>query len=59
MPYADSSVATWCEVEGRRFQIDVARPYDLAIALDFDGRQPRWFDAPAARSTALARRGYH
>jgi arylformamidase len=54
MPHADSGVATWCEVEGRRFQIEVARPYDLAIALDFDGRQPRWFDAPAARSTALA-----
>ncbi|HLQ12225.1 MAG TPA: cyclase family protein [Steroidobacteraceae bacterium] len=54
MPHADSGVAAWCEIEGRRFQIEVARPHDLAIALDFDGRQPRWFEAPAARSTALA-----
>ncbi len=53
LPRADSSVAAWCEVEGHRFQIELARPHDLAIALDFDGRQPRWFEAPAARSTAL------
>jgi kynurenine formamidase len=54
MPHAETSVATWCELEGRRFQIDLARAHDLAIALDFDGRQPRWFEAPTARSTALA-----
>ena len=54
MPQADSSVAAWCEIEGQRFRIELARPHDLAIALDFDGRQPRWFEAPAARSSALA-----
>jgi kynurenine formamidase len=54
MTHADYSVAAWCEIEGRRFHLELAQAHDLAIALDFDGRQPRWFDAPAARSTALA-----
>jgi kynurenine formamidase len=54
MPPGDPPVAAWCEIEGRRFRVELAQAHDLAIALDFDGRQPRWFDAPAARSTALA-----
>ncbi len=54
MPQAESAVAAWCEIEGRRFRIELTQAQDLAIALDFDGSQPRWFDAPAAHITALA-----
>ena len=54
MPQGEPAVAAWCEIEGRRYRIELAQAHDLAIALDFDGRQPRWFDAPAPRSTALA-----
>ena len=54
MPNADPPVAACCEIEGRRLRIELAQAHDLAIALDFDGRQPRWFDAPVASSTALA-----
>jgi kynurenine formamidase len=54
MPHGDSPIAAWCEIEGRRFRVELTQAHDLAIALDFDGSQPRWFDAPAARSTPLA-----
>jgi len=42
------------EVDERRFKIDLRNPHDLAIALDFDGVQPRWFGAPPAHRAPLA-----
>jgi len=42
------------EIEGRPYEIDLGRAYDLAIALDFDGTQPRWFEGIPARSEPLA-----
>ncbi len=37
-------------IDGRELAVDLARPADLALELDFAGPQPRHFDAPAARS---------
>lgn len=38
---------------GREVRVDLSRPVDLAIALDFHGPQPRHFGAPAAHAAAL------
>ena len=46
--------AATLEIDGRRFKVDLGNTYDLAIAVDFDGAQPRWFGAPLAHSTPLA-----
>lgn len=42
------------DIEGRRFEIDLGKAHDLAIALDFNGTQPGWFGGPPARSVPLA-----
>lgn len=42
------------EMDGARYRVDLNNPHDLAIALDFDDLQPRWFDAPPAQSAPLA-----
>jgi arylformamidase len=41
------------EIAGRRCIADLAAAHDLALALDFDGTQPRWFAGPPARSLPL------
>jgi hypothetical protein len=46
------------EIAGRRYQADLRDPHDLAIALDFNAVQPRWFDAPPAHSVPLASGGF-
>jgi arylformamidase len=38
------------EVGGRELRIDLARPFDLSLELDFHGPQVRHFGAPAAAS---------
>ena len=35
-------------VDGREVGVDLSRPVDLAVALDFSGPQPRHFGAPRA-----------
>jgi kynurenine formamidase len=42
------------DIAGRSYRVDLAHPHDLAISVDFDGSEPRWFDAPRARSEPLA-----
>ena len=42
------------DIGGRPFRVDLRDFHDLAIALDFNGAQPRWFGAPPAHSEALA-----
>ena len=37
-------------VDGREIGVDLSRPADLAVALDFSGPQPRHFGAPRAGS---------
>jgi kynurenine formamidase len=39
--------------DGHRWQVDAARPIDLAIALDFHGPQPRFFAGTPATSEPL------
>ena len=39
--------------KNQQYRVDLSDAYDLAIALDFDGVQPRWFCAPQAHSTPL------
>lgn len=58
MTRGGSSPVATLEIGGRRFHADLGAGNDLAIALDFDGAQPRWFSAPPARSTALADAGF-
>jgi arylformamidase len=43
------------EIDGQRYRANLRDPHDLAIALDFDQIQPRWFGAPPAHSAPLAR----
>jgi kynurenine formamidase len=38
---------------GRRWRVDLGRPLDLAIALEFDGPQPRFFAGEPARAEPL------
>jgi arylformamidase len=45
-------------IGGRRFRAELGAGHELAIALDFDGVQPRWFDAPPPSSAALAGEGF-
>jgi hypothetical protein len=53
-----SQIAT-LEIAGRRVNVDLGQAHDLAIALDFDGRQPRWFAAPVARSAPVVSGGFN
>jgi arylformamidase len=46
------------EIDGRRYRTDLRDPHDLAIALDFNQVQPRWFAAPPAHSAPLTRGGF-
>jgi len=46
--------AATLEIDGARYTVDLGNPHDLAIALDFDDVQPRWFGAPPAHSSPLA-----
>jgi arylformamidase len=41
------------DIGGQRYVADLRNPHDLAIALQFDAVQPRWFSAPPAHSTPL------
>jgi hypothetical protein len=40
-------------IDGARYTVDLRNPHDLAIALDFNDAQPRWFGAPPAHSAPL------
>ena len=57
MRHGMSQIAT-LEIDGRRFHVDLCAAHDLAIALDFDGLQPRWFGGPLAHSAALVSDGF-
>ena len=45
-------------IDGRELAIDLARPADLALELDFAGPQPRHFGAPRAASRPLEVPGF-
>jgi arylformamidase len=45
-------------IDGSMFHADLQVFHDLAIPQDFDGAQPRWFDAPPAHSAALSSGGF-
>lgn len=45
--------AAWLEIQGRRLAFDAGGAHSLALELDFDGRGPRWFGAPAPSSEPL------
>jgi len=47
------TMRAWMELDGRAVVFDAQRPVSLAIELNFDGHEPRWFAAPLARSDAL------
>lgn len=46
------------QVDGREIRIDLARPFDLSVELDFDGPQVRHFGAPPASSQAFSVPGF-
>ncbi len=50
---SDATQLARLHIAGRELQLDLAHPHSLAIEQHFDGRQPRWFGAPPARSEAL------
>jgi kynurenine formamidase len=45
-------------VDGREVGVDLSRPVDLAVALDFSGPQPRHFGAPRASSRPFEAPGF-
>jgi len=45
-------------VDGHELDVDLSRPVDLAIELDFAGAQPRHFGAPRASSRAYETPGF-
>src|SRR5215813_1969437 len=45
-------------VDGREVSVDLARPVDLALELDFAGPQPRHFGAPRASSRPFETPGF-
>ncbi|MGH8297956.1 MAG: cyclase family protein [Steroidobacteraceae bacterium] len=46
------------EVAGRGMRVDLARPYDLSVELDFEGPQMRHFGAPRASSQPYSVPGF-
>ena len=42
------------DIDGTDYAVDLRKPYDLSIALDFNDVQPRWFLAPPAHSAPLS-----
>jgi arylformamidase len=46
------------EVGGREVRVDLSRPYDLSVELDFQGPQARHFGAPPARSQPFSAPGF-
>lgn len=52
------STAATLEIDGRRFSAELGAGRDLAIPLEFDGVQPRWFGAPLAHCAALESAGF-
>ena len=45
-------------IDGREIAVDLARPADLALELDFSGPQPRHFGAPSASSRPYETPGF-
>lgn len=41
-------------IGGESVRVDLAHPRDLSVGFNFDGADPRWFDAPRSHSEALA-----
>jgi kynurenine formamidase len=50
---AQAPQPAWLECQGRRLAFDAAAAHSLALELDFDGRAPQWFGAPAPACNAL------
>jgi len=48
----------WIELDNREVEVDLSRPIDLALELNFDANQPRHFGAPAATTEAFAVPGF-
>lgn len=46
------------EIAGRELSVDLSRPYDLSVELDFQGPQARHFGAPRASSQAYSVPGF-
>jgi arylformamidase len=45
-------------LDGREVEVDLSRPIDIALELNFDANQPRHFGAPAATTEAFAAPGF-
>jgi putative cyclase len=58
MPSAHVLQSATVEIDGTRYRVDLRNPHDLAIALDFNDVQPRWFGAELARSAPLSSGAY-
>jgi arylformamidase len=48
----------WIELDNREVEVDLSRPIDIALELNFDAGQPRHFGAPAATTEAFAVPGF-
>ena len=53
---AGASTPQWATLGmgGRSWRVDLANPHDLSVGFNFDGADPRWFDAPRPHSEPLA-----
>jgi arylformamidase len=59
MTLARTPTLVTLQVGARSFRADFGAGRDIAIALEFDGVQPRWFGAPLARSAELSTAGFN
>jgi kynurenine formamidase len=48
----------WIELDRRKVEVDLSRPIDMALELNFDANQPRHFGAPAATTEPFAVPGF-
>jgi len=46
------------QLDGREVEVDLSRPVEIALPLNFDATQPRHFGAPAATTEAFAVPGF-
>jgi kynurenine formamidase len=45
-------------IGGGSCRVDLANPHDLSVGFNFDGADPRWFDAPRSHSEPLISGGF-
>lgn len=54
----NARLQAWLALDGREVSVDLARPFDLSVEVDFEGPQARHFGAPRAGSHPYSAPGF-